>query len=147
MKVKDYRDLKVWRTGMRQSLPCHYGVVSPTVIARSMSDEAISVGRGVIKGLPRGVYPEPYEILPLQFVQGQNDRRRRARNDIVRYVRCRDRSLDLSEVDRPEGLSLHILINHEARMLATLISRLGKPRAPSDERPATSDERLATSDE
>jgi hypothetical protein len=29
-----------------------------------------------------GVYPEQYvEILPLHFIQGQNDRRRRVRND------------------------------------------------------------------
>jgi len=44
--------------------------------------------------LPRGVYPEPgqilrgacpeqYKILPLHFVQGQDDRGRRARNDIT----------------------------------------------------------------
>ncbi len=31
--------------------------------------------------LPRGVYPERNEILPLHFIQGQNDRKRRARND------------------------------------------------------------------
>jgi|GEM_PF-5090209 len=50
------------------------------VIARSASDEAISWE--VERRWLRGVYPEPYvEILPLHFVQGQNDRRRRARND------------------------------------------------------------------
>ena len=39
------------------------------------------------QGLPRGVYPERDEILPLHFIQGQNDRKRRARNDIRKIVR------------------------------------------------------------
>ncbi|MBC8275723.1 MAG: hypothetical protein H8E40_12250 [Chloroflexi bacterium] len=37
--------------------------------------------------MPRGVYPERDEILPLHFIQGQNDRKRRARNDIRKIVR------------------------------------------------------------
>ena len=122
MKLKDYRDLKVWQKGMRQSLPCHYGVMSPTVIARSMSDEAISIplpaiprersdrriSMGGVVGLPRFA---------------RNDIREKARNDIM-------------EKAGNDGREKAGNDKKVARMLATLVSRLG--RAPSDERLATS---------
>ena len=40
--------------------------------------------------LPRGVYPELCKILPLHFIQGQNDTEQRARNDIP-FCHCEER--------------------------------------------------------
>jgi hypothetical protein len=41
--------------------------------------------RGNPMGLLHGVYPEyNNEILPLHFIQGQNDKERRVRNDTMR---------------------------------------------------------------
>ncbi|MDH5364572.1 MAG: hypothetical protein OEW82_05335 [Dehalococcoidia bacterium] len=65
---------------------------SQCVILRERSDRRISLrtdsGVAISAGqLLRGVHPESYEILPRHFVQGlgshaQNDRKRRAQDDI-----------------------------------------------------------------
>jgi len=43
--------------------------------------------------LLRGACPERYEILPLHFAQGQNDRKRRARNDTIGLAMIKGRQV------------------------------------------------------
>ena len=56
-------------------------------------------------GLLRGACPEHLEILPLHFVQGQNDRRRRARNDKGKTQNDRKGGFMVEVVKGASGLS------------------------------------------
>jgi four helix bundle protein len=139
MKVKDYRDLRVWQKGieivdkvyaMTDIFPKDelYGLTGQ--IRRS----AISIPSNIAEGFARKHTKEYKQFL--YFSLGSC-----AELDTQLVIASR-RNYITSQVTE----ELSEAINHEARMLVTLINKLrpatrNEPRAASDDRRVTSDER------
>ncbi|MBC8275635.1 MAG: four helix bundle protein [Chloroflexi bacterium] len=123
MKVKDYRDLKVWQTGIEIVDKVY------TVTDRFPKDEiygltgqmrraAISIPSNIAEGFARRHSKEYKQFLYFSLGSCAELDTHLVIANRRNYV-MDDKLKEMAE-----------LINHEARMLATLVSRLG--RAPSD---------------
>ena len=131
MKVKDYRDLKVWQTGI-EIVDKVYLVTSNFpkgelyAMTSQMRRAAISIPSNIAEGFARRHTKEYKQFL--YFSLGSC-----AELD-TQLVIANKRNYITSQAAE----ELSEAINHEARMLSALINKL---------RPATSTERLATSNE
>lgn len=129
MKIKDYRDLKVWQKGIEivdkvYALTDGFPKYELYGLTGQMRRAAISIPSNIAEGFARRHTKEYKQFL--YFSLGSC-----AELD-TQLVIANRRNYITSQVAE----ELYEAINHEARMLSTLINQL---------RPATRNERLATS--